>query len=281
MYTKIITAEKLIDLVMTPWPRSYVIFDTRFKLDDPAYGQQSFYREHIPGAFYLDLDRDLSSPITARSGRHPLPDVARFTDTMRYYGVSNETQVFVYDDAGGMFAARLWWLLKWLGHDAVAVLDGGWPAWKKHDGPITEDHDTLPPRGDFTPRPRRELVLTVDEVVEGLASKTITLCDARAPERYRGDIEPMDAVAGHVPGAINVPFIQNLDNDKCFNTPEILRSLHASTAMDNVVHMCGSGVTACHNVLAYAIAGLPLPKLYAGSWSEWIRDPARGVAVGG
>lgn len=196
---------------------------------------------------------------------------------MRKYGVSSTSQVIVYDDAGGMFAARLWWLLKWLGHASVAVLDGGWPAWVKLAGPVTDMVDALSEPGDFLARPRTDMVLTADEVAAGLANQSITLCDARAPERYRGDVEPIDPVAGHVPGAINVPFMQNLNSDKCFHDPVSLRSLHAGTAAGNVVHMCGSGVTACHNILAYAIAGLPLPKLYAGSWSEWIRDPARGV----
>lgn len=277
MFDTIISAHEL-NTLLTPRAHGPVIFDTRFKLDDIDYGGQAYASEHIPGAVYLHLDRDLSSPITPTTGRHPLPDIDRFAATMRKYGVSSTSQIIVYDDAGGMFAARLWWLLKWLGHESVAVLDGGWPAWVKLAGPVTDVVDALSEPGDFLARPRTDMVLTADEVAAGLANQSITLCDARAPERYRGDAEPIDPVAGHVPGAINVPFMQNLNSDKCFYDPATLRSLHAGTAVGNVVHMCGSGVTACHNVLAYAIAGLPLPKLYAGSWSEWIRDPARGVS---
>lgn len=279
MLGTIISADDLMSLITGPSSTRPVLFDTRFKLDDSEYGEQSFAKEPIPFAYYLDLDRDLAGPITRFSGRHPLPDVEQFVATMRQHGVSSDTQVIVYDDAGGMFAARLWWLLKWLGHDKVAVLDGGWQAWIKRGGPVTDRRDPLPNAGSFSANPRADMLVTADQVVAGLAEGSLTLCDARAPERFRGEVEPLDKVAGHVPGAVNVPFIRNLDADKCFHSPEILRSHHADSASGHVVHMCGSGVTACHNVLAYAIAGLPLPKLYAGSWSEWIRDPNRGVAT--
>lgn len=279
MYTKIISVEKTIELLSSGASPRCVCFDTRFQLGDWQYGKHAFDREHIAGAFYLHLQQHLSGPVTSTSGRHPLPNINAFGLLMRMFGVSSNTQVIAYDDAGGMFAARLWWLLKWLGHDNVAVLDGGWQAWLKHGGPITDAHAAVPAFGEFVPMPRADMVVTALEVMEGVANHSITLCDARAPERYRGDVEPIDSVAGHVPGAINVPYMANLDSNLCFHSPEILRTLHASTA-DNVVQMCGSGVTACHNILAYAIAGLPLPKLYVGSWSEWIRDPQRGIAVG-
>ena len=277
MFNTIISATQLIELLADSSTPT-IVFDTRFKLDDVRYGEQAYAREHIPGSFYLHLDRDLSSPITPTSGRHPLPDVAQFSSTMRRLGVSNDTQVIVYDDACGMFAARLWWLLKWLGHTNVAVLDGGWPAWLEQGGAISAQSSPLPAVGTFSANINTELVLTADDVATGLADNSIVLCDARAPERYRGDVEPIDPVAGHVPGAINVPFMQNLSEDKRFKDVETLRWLHAATAASgSVVHMCGSGVTACHNLLAYAVAGLQMPKLYAGSWSEWIRDPARPV----
>ncbi len=279
MFQTIISADQLQALLADGMSTRPVIFDTRFKLDDTSYGQQAYAREHIPGAIYLHLDRDLSSPITVSTGRHPLPDVDGLVSTLRSWGVSNTSQVIAYDDAGGMFAARLWWLLKWLGHDQVAVLDGGWPAWNKAGGAVSSAAPVVT-RGDFQPQLRPEFVLTADEVASGLASGSILLCDARAPERYRGDVEPIDPVAGHVPGAINTPFLQNLNEDKLFKSAEELRSIHAVASTANVVHMCGSGVTACHNVLAYSIAGLPTPKLYAGSWSEWIRDPQRPVSKG-
>ncbi len=274
MFTTIISAQQLVALLKSQ--DDIIVFDARFKLDDTQYGERAYELEHIPGAYYLHLDRDLSGPITPVTGRHPLPSIEQFADTMRRHGVSRDSQVVVYDDAGGMFATRLWWLLKWLGHDKVAVLDGGWPAWVKEGGSVSHQANTLPVAGNFTAHEHTEMVLTADDVSAGLAANTIVLCDARAPERYRGDVEPIDPVAGHIPGAVNVPFMQNLNDDKCFKDPATLRAMHASTTGSRaVVHMCGSGVTACHNVLAYAVAGLPLPKLYAGSWSEWIRDPSR------
>ncbi len=277
MYSAIISPGELIDLLSASAART-VVFDTRFKLDDTQYGQQAFDRGHIPGAYYLHLDSDLSSPIRPMTGRHPLPDIDTFVATMRKHGVSSDTQVIVYDDAGGMFAARLWWLLKWLGHEAVAVLDGGWPAWVQQGGSIAQAASPSRASGNFTAKPRPELLFSADEVAAGLATQSILLCDARAPERYRGDVEPIDPVAGHVPGAINVPFMQNLNEDKSFKDANTLRAMHSTHASNRVVHMCGSGVTACHNILAYAVAGLPMPKLYAGSWSEWIRDRDRPVA---
>ena len=277
MFNTIISATQLIELLADS-SKPTRVFDTRFKLDDVRYGEQAYAREHIPGAFYLHLDRDLSSPITPITGRHPLPELEQFSETMRRLGVSRETQVIVYDDAGGMFAARLWWLLKWLGHANVAVLDGGWPTWVGQGGMVSHESSPLPQPGTFTPNVNADMVLTADDVATGLVDNSIVLCDARAPERYRGEVEPIDPVAGHVPGAINVPFMQNLNDDKRFKDADALRSLHATTAASgNVVHMCGSGVTACHNVLAYAVAGFPLPKLYAGSWSEWIRNTRRPV----
>lgn len=278
MFHSILSTEQLQAWLATA--ADTVVFDTRSKLDDPLYGEQEYARGHIPGSFYLHLDRDLSSAITPQSGRHPLPDIERFAATMRSYGVSRQTQVVVYDDAGGMFAARLWWLLKWLSHDKVAVLDGGWPAWVKAGGAVSNEASPLPAAGTFAASPRSDLVVSADQVAEGLADQSIVLCDARAQERYRGDVEPIDPVAGHIPGAINVPFMENLDANKHFKDPATLSGMHAEYAHGNVVHMCGSGVTACHNILAFAVAGLPMPKLYAGSWSEWIRDPQRAVTGG-
>ena len=260
-----------------------VIFDVRFSLSDTGYGERAYAQGHLPNAHYLHLDKDLSGPIGSTTGRHPLPDIDNFAECMRKHGVSNDSQVVILDDASGMFAARCWWLLKWLGHDRVAVLDGGWQAWLQADGSQTTDVAALPSRGDFMPRPRPELLVQADQVQQGLAQQTIVLCDARAPERYRGDTEPIDKVAGHVPGAINVPFAANLDKSGHFKIAQELAGIHARSSNKDkrVVHMCGSGVTACHNVLSTAIAGLPLPALYAGSWSEWITDPNRPVMRSG
>ena len=257
-----------------------VFFDVRFSLSDTSHGERAYAQGHLPGAHYLHLEKDLSGPITPETGRHPLPDVNQFAECMRKHGVSNDSQVVALDDASGMFAARCWWLLKWLGHDCVAVLDGGWQAWLQAGGQQTTAKYASPARGDFTPRPRPELLVRADQIQQGLAEQSIVLCDARAPERYRGDTEPIDKIAGHVPGAINVPFADNLDKSGRFKSAQELARLHARSASDDqrVVHMCGSGVTACHNVLSTAVAGLHLPALYAGSWSEWITDPSRPVA---
>ncbi len=236
----------------------------------------------MPGASFADLLEDLSGPITAgKTGRHPLPDVESFATKLRAWGIGAASQVVVYDDAAGAFASRLWWMLRWLGHDAVAVLDGGFSAWVAEGGPVTDGVTQLA-LGDFTPQPRRDLLTTASELAapQSIARK---LFDARAPERYRGDVEPIDPVAGHIPGADNLPFADNL-RDGRFRPAGELRERFATaldgTAPEQAVVYCGSGVTACHDVLAFAHAGLPLPRLYAGSWSEWITDPARPTRKG-
>lgn len=258
-----------------------IVFDTRFSLADIEYGSRTYDQGHIPGAFYLHLDRDLSSAITPESGRHPLPSINAFEETMRARGVSRDTQVIVYDDASGMFASRCWWLLKWSGHERVAVLDGGLPAWIQSGGILTTDASRPGCRGSFVAEPNSELLIDVSRLQSGMAEKKIVLVDARAPDRFRGDVEPIDKVAGHVPGAINRPFALNLDSDGRFKTAAQLKELHPQPqANERLVQMCGSGVTACHNILATAVSGQPLPALYAGSWSEWIVDPQRPVARG-
>lgn len=278
-FTTIVSAQ---DLMQNLQRVGTVVFDARFSLSDPTYGRRVYSEGHIPGAFYLHLDLDLSSPVTADSGRHPLPAIDSFAQLMRAHGVSSDSQVFAYDDAAGMFAARCWWLLKWLGHERVAVLDGGLQAWIRAGGAVDT---TMPPTatgGNFAPQQRPDLLVEVKQLQRGLTEKSMLLCDARAPERYRGDIEPIDKVAGHVPGAVNVPFAHNLDANGCFKLPDELAQIHSHplSAGKQVVHMCGSGVTACHNVLASAISGQPSAALYAGSWSEWITDPTRSIATG-
>lgn len=262
----------------------WVLFDCRFNLADPAAGLRLYHEGHLPGARYAHLDHDLSSPITALTGRHPLPDPQRLAAMLADRGVGSSTQVVVYDDAAGAFAGRLWWLLRWLGHRSVAVLDGGIKHWLREGLALDAKEPPAAERMGFTAAADRRLWLDVGEVRQGLDQKSIVLVDARTPERYRGEQEPIDPVAGHVPGAVNRPFQRNLDADGRFLPPPELRAqfrqLIGDTEPLHVVHMCGSGVTACHNLLAMEVAGLKGSRLYAGSWSEWIRDPSRPVATG-
>lgn len=261
----------------------WVVIDCRFSLADPAAGERAYREGHIPGARYAHLDRDLAAPVTPVSGRHPLPAPEWLAVKLGVWGVAADSQVVVYDDAGGAFAARLWWLLRWLGHAAVAVLDGGLPRWRREGRPVT---DALPQVAavTFTPRTALGQAVTVERLQRELAAGEGVVLDARAPARFRGEVEPIDPVAGHVPGARNRPLQDNLDGQACFLAAgELRRQFHqvlGATRPEQVVHMCGSGVTACHNLLAMEHAGLPGSRLYAGSWSEWIRDPARPVARG-
>jgi thiosulfate/3-mercaptopyruvate sulfurtransferase len=258
------------------------IVDCRASLQNPAAGRELYDQQHLPGASFADLLEDLSGPIVPGvTGRHPLPPLDAFVSKLRAWGIGNASQVVVYDDAGGAFAARLWWMLRWLGHDAVAVLDGGFPAWVAEGRSVTAERPLLV-AGDFTPRARPELLVDAAAlVVEQSQSQWRKLFDARAPERYRGDVEPIDPVAGHIPGAENLPFAENLRDGRFKSSAELRQRLATAlgdTQPEDAVVYCGSGVTACHDVLAFAHAGLPLPKLYAGSWSEWITDPTRSTA---
>ena len=264
-----------------------VVLDCRFDLAQPGAGRQSYLAAHIPGARYADLNRDLASPVTADSGRHPLPSPAALTQFFVSLGIGDETQVVAYDDANGSLAARAWWLLNWLGHPRVAVLDGGFKAWVASGGAVESGEPTTqlaPGAKRFTARLRPETVMTAAEVLRALQDPNRLLVDARAPERFAGSVEPLDPVAGHVPGAVNHPFTSNLNSEARFLPAAELRRLWlarlAGSAPHNMIAMCGSGVTACHNLLAMSLAGLPGAKLYAGSWSEWIRDPGRPVARG-
>lgn len=262
---------------------AYVIVDCRFRLDDPGWGGQEYAKAHIPGARYANLDRDLSGARNGTNGRHPLPDVAALVDTLGRLGIQNGVQVVAYDQDNGMYASRLWWLLRYMGHDAVAVLDGGFAKW------TAEARTTAPgvegrPAAAFAGAPRREMMVDAAGVARAAASPQTTLVDARAPQRFRGDVEPLDAVAGHIPGAKNYFFQQNLDAHGTFQSPEALRAQLQAVIGDvdpvEVVCYCGSGVTACHNLLALEHAGLPGAKLYPGSWSEWCSDTNRPVAKG-
>ncbi|MFC5822846.1 sulfurtransferase [Nonomuraea insulae] len=253
------------------------VLDVRWRLGGPP-GLQ-FYREgHIEGAVYCDLDADLAAPPGA-GGRHPLPDAAAFQSAMRRLGVSDGRPVVVYDDAGSTVAARAWWALRYYGHQDVHVLDGGLPAWIEAGLPITKDTPE-PVEGDFTARPGGMPALTADEAA-ALVGRGVLL-DARAGERYRGEVEPVDPVAGHVPGAVNAPTTENVGPDGRFLAPGALRARFADLGVGEGVEAgayCGSGVTAAHEVLALEVAGLPA-ALYVGSWSHWVTDPSRPVATG-
>jgi thiosulfate/3-mercaptopyruvate sulfurtransferase len=260
----------------------WVVIDTRHDLTQPAWGEEEYREEHIPGARFLHLDRDLAAPKTGRNGRHPLPSPVAAAATFGAAGIDADKQVVVYDQNLGAYAARCWWMLRWLGHDAVAVLDGGFEAWQRAGLPVAADVPA-PRSARFAIR-RVEPTIDTGEVVAALATGALTLIDARGAERYRGDVEPLDPVAGHIPGAVSRPFTVNLDADGKFRPAAALREefapLVAGRALDRIVHQCGSGVTACHNLLAMEIADLSGTRLYPGSWSEWCADPARPVARG-
>jgi len=264
------------------------VIDCRFDLAAPDAGRQAYLRQHIPTARYADLNRDLSAPVSAHSGRHPLPPPGRLAAWFGELGVGDGTQVIAYDEANGAFAARAWWLLRWLGHPKVAVLDGGFNAWVAGRGRLESGEPSTPPAGPeaerFTLRVDRHAVLTTAELIEALKDTRRLLVDARAAERFAGTVEPLDPVAGHVPGAVNHPFSANLGGDGHFLPPAELKrrwqARLAGIAPHDAIAMCGSGVTACHHLLAMELAGLHGAKLYAGSWSEWIRDPKRPVARG-
>jgi len=261
----------------------WVIVDCRFSLADTETGAKAYRHGHIPNARYAHLDKDLSSAITDFTGRHPLPDFALLAKKLGDWGITNASQVVAYDDAGGAFAGRLWWLLRCMGHDKVAVLDGGIKHWQKQGLPITTTLPAIKPT-TFRPYLNDAAWLNALQVQNSLGKKSICLIDARTPERYRGEQEPIDPVTGHIPGALNRAFQLNLDSNGLFLPVEQLRDqfkqLIGASAPEQVVHYCGSGVTACHNLLAMEHAGLSGSKLYAGSWSEWIRNKNRTVAKG-
>lgn len=262
-----------------------LVLDVRFKLEDTDYGAQAYSESHLPGAVFLDLDHDLSSPIVPGvTGRHPLPDPNVFEARMREIGLRKSDRVLVYDDGPGFYAARLWWLLTWLGHTQVSVIDGGLNAWRQAGLPMSTERSVRPWPGDFTARPNDTLLVAADTLLDQIAAtqgqSTYRLLDARAPERFRGEVEPIDPVAGHIPGAECLPCAGNLDVNGRFLPAQALRTRFPALAPGQaLVCYCGSGVTACHNILAAVIAGLPMPRLYAGSWSEWITEPSRPVAV--
>jgi thiosulfate/3-mercaptopyruvate sulfurtransferase len=276
----LIQAEELVRRLDQPLLR---VFDCRFDLAQPGAGREAYAAGHLPRAIYADLNRDLSAPPTQSSGRHPLPAPAVFEQRLRAFGVHRDSVVVAYDGGSSMYASRLWWMLRWLGHDAVFVLDGGLHRWVELGLPVESAVHEIEP-GDFLARPRPEMPVDAARVLADAGSRCCRVLDARAPERYRGEVEPIDAVAGHVPGAVNHPFATSLGEDQRFLPPGELRAAFVRTldgvAPDRAIAMCGSGVTACHLLLAMEHAGLAGARLYPGSWSEWSRDPSRPVARG-
>jgi len=280
MYTTLIETAELAAALADP---RCAIIDCRFDLAQPDWGTRVYAVGHIPLALYAHLDRDLAGAPRAGSGRHPLPSRAEFTARLSRWGIDESVQVVAYDQGSGAYAARLWGLLRWVGHSGVAVLNGGYAAWVAARRPISAAAETRTPT-HFTPRAVALGTLTASEVERGLLDRQILLVDARGADRFAGENETIDPVAGHIPGARNLPFTGNLDPQGRFLSAAALRQrwqevLGTHRASD-IVSMCGSGVTACHNLLALEIAGLPGARLYSGSWSEWIRDPARPIARG-
>jgi thiosulfate/3-mercaptopyruvate sulfurtransferase len=261
-----------------------LIFDCRFDLADAKAGRQAWLTAHIPGAFFADLNQDLSDLTRTGHGRHPLPSVEKLRQFFAGHGLRADTRVALYDARDGMFAARAWWLLRWLGHDRSCVLDGGLAAWQQAGLPVSSVPPALSAASSGAHlTPRSGWVLESNQVQTALAQRALQLVDARAAPRFEGTVEPLDRVAGHVPGAVNLPFMENLNADGSFKSPAALRERWA--ALETPGHlplavMCGSGVTACHHLLARAHAGLPPALLYADSWSGWISDPSRAVATG-
>lgn len=263
----------------------WVIFDCRHDLFDHARGAHVYSEGHLPGAHFVPVESALAGSKTGKNGRHPLPDPEAFAGFLARHGVTKEAQIVAYDDVGGQYAARLWWLARWIGLSQVGVLDGGWAKWVK-DGYSTTAAPTPRPaqKGTVTARPDPTMVLTADEVLAGVPTKRICVVDARAPERFRGETEPLDPVAGHIPSARNRFFKLNLNPDLTLRPAVELKREFAEVLGTfppaDVVHQCGSGVTACANLLAMEHAGLPGSRLYVGSWSEWVADPTRPVARG-
>jgi thiosulfate/3-mercaptopyruvate sulfurtransferase len=284
-FTTLISAANLRDLVGKP---EIAIVDCRFDLMNPDAGRSAYLEGHIPGARYADLNRDLSAPISATSGRHPLPSPDQFLAALAHLGVGRATQVVAYDDSAGAFAARLWWMLRWVGHPAAAVLDGGIKAWVSEGGRLQSGQEKPLPAAEvsrhLSGQADAAAVIGTAELEQRLSDPEFLLIDARAGERFAGTVEPIDAVAGHIKGAVNHPFSANLGADGRFLPAPVLRQVWekrlAGRSPTQVAAMCGSGVTACHNLLSLEVAGLRGAKLYAGSWSEWIRDPHRPIARG-
>jgi len=278
-FTTLVSCDQLARALEDP---GWVVVDCRHDLANTEFGRQAYADAHIPGAVFAHLDENLSGPKTGSNGRHPLPDPMQLAERLGQLGIGNASQVVAYDDAGGMFAARLWWLLRWLGHERVAVLDGGLQAWQQGAGALSKLPVT-PRAACFVPN-LQPLPVSVADVERDHDSERMHIVDARSPDRYRGENETIDPVGGHIPGALNRFFKDNLDRDGRFKPPAQLKTefeaLLDGRPLECIVHQCGSGVTACHNLLAMEIAGLRGTRLYPGSWSEWCASEVRPMATG-
>lgn len=278
-FTTIISVNDLFNKLDNP---NWAIVDCRSYPSEPEQGYQEYLEGHIPGAIYAHLDRNLSGEIIpGKTSRHPLPDVQEFTDTLSTWGIDRQTQVIAYDNSGGAIAARLWWMLRWVGHGCAAVLNGGWSAWIER-GYAQESQESFRSRRLFTPHLDPEIVVDTQFVNEIRLDPEYLLIDARAPERFWGLEEPIDSIAGHIPGAVSAPYSENLTEDGYFQSDEVLteryRDLLGDYSPIKTILYCGSGVTAIHNIIAMVQVGYDMPLLYPGSWSEWITDPSRPIA---
>jgi thiosulfate/3-mercaptopyruvate sulfurtransferase len=281
MYTTLISTSELAEHLDDP---NWAVVDCRFKLDDKEAGRQGYLAGHIPGAVYAHLNDDLSGPIIpGKTGRHPLPDVATFVETLSNWGIDSQTQVVAYDDASGVMAGRLWWMLRWLGHDLVAVLDGDFRLWQQEGRPVITGAEGRP-RRTFVPQPRPDMQVSVEEMLENVQSGRRKMFDVRDEARYRGEVAGLDPVAGHIPGAHSAFYGHNLGPDGKFLPPEQLRqryeALLGESDPEEAIFYCGSGVSLHHDLLAMEHAGLAGARAYIGSWSDWITDPSRPIATG-
>ncbi|WP_114972491.1 sulfurtransferase [Rhodoferax ferrireducens] len=283
-YETLISVDELARAIAGPDAAALLVLDCSFDLSDLQAGQRTYDAGHLPGACYVHLENTLSAPKNGRNGRHPLPDRAAFAAAMAALGANDTTQFVIYDNAGGMYAARLWWMLRWVGHSAAAVLDGGLAAWQATGQAVTSDGAAQRPPGHFSLRPSRVATLSYDDLRANLDSAARLVLDARAPDRFRGENETLDPIGGHIPGARNRLFRDNLGADGRFKPAASLLSefqaLTGGRAAIELVSQCGSGVTACHNLLALEVAGLRGAALYPGSWSEWCAQPGAPIATG-
>ncbi|MDA0238123.1 MAG: sulfurtransferase [Proteobacteria bacterium] len=279
MYTTLIESDKLQSIINQP---STLVFDCRHELINSEYGIKSYKEGHLPNALFASMDDVLSQKPNGKNGRHPLPEISAFTNWLSVCGVTQHTQVIAYDDAGGAYASRLWCLLKWLGHDAVAVLNGGLQAWINQGGDLVLDTPKLNDRKAFEPKVR-DIFVDADFILQHLDDEQTLIIDARSNDRFHGQNESIDPIGGHIPGAINRFFKDNLNSTGKFldakDLKKIFEGIMGNVSEKTIIHQCGSGVTACHNLLAMEVAGLENSKVYPGSWSEWISDPSRPIAT--
>ena len=279
MYTSLIIPKIVNEHLEDP---NWRFFDCRFVLTEPEQKQVEFGFSHLPGALYAHVNRDLSDThIPGKTGRHPLPEKLKLIELFSAWGIDHSVQVVIYDESGGAYAARLWWMLRWLGHDAVAVMAGGWPRWIQEGRPVTAAVN-IPKSKKFKATHRENWSITAEKILAGLDNSEIRIIDARNSDRFNGRNETLDHVSGHIPGAVSAPYVENLDADGNWKSrSELLlrfNNLLAGSPAKQAISYCGSGITACHNILAMYHAGLGDSRLYSGSWSDWITDPTRPVA---